>query len=366
MLCYEFPPIGGGGAKVVDGLSKALNDEENEFHLVTMGFRNLPTYEKRGNFHIHRVKCIRLRQFICTVPEMLTYVISGLIFAYKLNRTHKFDLNHTHFIFPDGIIALILNKLVGLKYVITAHGSDVPGYNPNRFKLSHKNLRFLWKKIVSSAQQVIFPSNNLYELFRKVEDKITGVIIPNGISLEKFSPSKEKQNKILVVSRIFERKGIQYILKALEGLEHNYEINIVGDGPYLKFLMKFAGELGVNINFCGFMDNESEELKILFEESKIFILVSESENFPIVLLEAMVSGMGIITTKGTGCEEVVGDAAILVEAKNPQEIRSALQKLLEDPVLLANLQTAARRRVEELFSWQSVAKKYLELYKSVL
>lgn len=364
MLCYEFPPIGGGGAKVVDGLTKALCTEEHEIHLVTMSFRNLPSYEQKDNFHLHRVKCLRFSESICTPLEMITYIISGFFYAIRLNRVHKFDLNHTHFIFPDGILAFILYKIIGLKYFITAHGSDVPGYNPNRFKFFHKLLHPIWEKIVSSSQLMIFPSKSLFDLYRKVEKKKPGIIIPNGISLDKFSFRAEKQNKILVVSRMFERKGVQYVLKALEGLNHGYGINIVGDGPYLNFLKKTANELQVDINFLGFVDNDSKELKSLFEESKIFIFTSESENFPMVLLEAMVAGMAIITTKGTGCEEVVGDAAILVEPKNPLEIKKALQKLLYDPELLCSLQKAARRRVEELFSWESIAKKYLEIYNS--
>lgn len=365
MLCYEFPPIGGGGAKVVDGLTKAFGHVNHEIHLITMGFKNLPSYERRNNFHIHRVKCLRFNESICTPPEMFTYIVSGFFYAIKLKRQHNFELNHTHFIFPDGIIAFLLYKIIGLKYIVTAHGSDVPGYNPNRFKLFHKILHPIWKTIVASSRLMIFPSNNLFQLFQKVESKKAGIIIPNGISLEKFSPSLEKKNKILVVSRMFERKGVQYVLKALEGLNHNYGINIVGDGPYLNFLKKIANELKVDINFLGFIDNDSEELKSLFEESKIFIFTSESENFPIVLLEAMVAGMAIITTKGTGCEEVVGDAAILVEPRNPEEIKIALQKLLDDPMLISNLQKAARRRVEDLFSWESTANKYLEVYNNI-
>lgn len=364
MLCYEFPPIGGGGAKVVDGLTKALKNEDYEIHLVTMGFRKLPSYERRNNLHIHRVRCLRFSESVCTFPEMITYVISGLFYSLKLNRIHRFDLNHTHFIFPDGILAYFLYKIIGLKYIVTAHGSDVPEYNPNRFKLFHKLLHPLWKRIVRSSQLMIFPSNSLFDLYRKVEKQKAGIIIPNGISLNKFSHHTEKQNKILVVSRMFERKGVQYVLKALEGLNHSYGINIVGDGPYLNFLKKIADDLQVDINFLGFIDNDSEELKSLFEESEIFIFTSESENFPMVLLEAMVAGMAIITTKGTGCEEVVGDAAILVEPKNPLEIKNALQKLLDDPALLCSLQKAARRRVEDLFSWESIAKKYLDIYNS--
>lgn len=366
MLCYEFPPIGGGGAKVVEGLTQELSRQGTEVHLVTMGFKKLPSYEKKNNLHIYRIKCLRLQESICTFPEMLTYVISAVATIIKLQRKYKFQINHTHFIFPDGILAYLVLKLTGLKYVLTAHGSDVPGYNTNRFKMFHKFLRPLWKRVVKSSSQMIFPSDNLYTLFREIDQKTEGIIIPNGINLDKFSPLKEKRKEILVVSRMFERKGVQYILKALEGLEHDYKINIVGEGPYLDSLKRLAIESKLDVNFLGFIDNHSDQLRNLYEESMIFIFTSESENFPIVLLEAMVAKTAIITTINTGCAEVVGDSAILVDSKDSNAIRKAIIELINNPQLTEKLQHAARKRVEDLFSWQSVANQYSKVYDNFI
>jgi glycosyltransferase involved in cell wall biosynthesis len=103
-------------------------------------------------------------------------------------------------------------------------------------------------------------------------------------------------------------------------------------------------------------------LKELYESSKIFVLTSEEENFPIALLEAMASELAIITTKGTGCAEVVGNTAVLVEPRNSKMIRSALEKLTGDTNLCDRLGKAARRRVKTKFSWDIVAKRYIEEY----
>lgn len=366
MLCYEFPPIGGGGAKVVAGLTRELFRKGIEVHLITMNFKSLPAFEQKDNLHIHRIKCLRLKESICTFPEMLTYIISALPTILKLQRKHKFQINHTHFIFPDGILAYLVFKLTGLRYILTAHGSDVPGYNTNRFKIFHKILRPLWKTVVGASSRMIFPSENLYELFRRVDKKTEGIIIPNGIHLDKFSPLKEKHKEILVVTRMFERKGVQYILKALEGMEHDYKINIVGEGPYLEALKRLAIESKLDVNFLGFIDNHSDQLKKLYEESSIFIFASESENFPIVLLEAMVARLAIITTRNTGCAEVVGDTALLVDSKDSNAIRNALIELINNPQLAEALRQSARKRVEELFGWQSVANQYAKVYKSFI
>jgi glycosyltransferase involved in cell wall biosynthesis len=82
-----------------------------------------------------------------------------------------------------------------------------------------------------------------------------------------------------------------------------------------------------------------------------------------VLLEAMSAGMAIITTKETGCADVVGDAALLVKARDPMAIRNALEKLIKKPDLCEELGRAARKRLEDNFNWNKVAIKYVDLYK---
>ena len=362
MLCYEYPPIGGGGAKVVHGLISELVKEGHQVDLVTMGFKNLQQFKRTKNFQIFFVRCLRLKADICTPFEMITYILSALPLVLKLCRQNKYDINHTHFIFPDGILAYLVKKLTGLQYVITAHGSDVPGYNPNRFTLLHRLIKPLWNKITNNSLKVICPSKSLRELVLKTDKNVDTVLLPNGIDLTKFSNAKNKRKQILVVSRMFERKGVQYFLDALPGFNHGFEINIVGDGPYLENLKKQAAELNLNVNFLGFMDNKSESLKNLYETSSIFVFTSESENFPIVLLEAMTAGLAIITTDDTGCAEVVGDAALLVPSKNSSSIKNALIQLVGDYNLCRSLGDAARKRAEEHFSWKIIANKHLQVY----
>ena len=114
------------------------------------------------------------------------------------------------------------------------------------------------------------------------------------------------------------------------------------------------------------MDNLSDELKKLYEESEIFVFTSESENFPVVLLEAMLSGMAIITTNDNGCAEVVGDSAILVDSKNSNAIKESLYKLMSDRKLINNLQIKARKRVEDKFSWSHTTQKHIDVYSRII
>ena len=105
--------------------------------VVTMGFKGLLEYEVRDGINIHRVKCLREKKEICHPWEQLSYLISAKRFLRKHLRENRYDVCHCHFIIPTGILALWLKKKFGLEYIITAHGSDVPGYNTDRFKFLH-------------------------------------------------------------------------------------------------------------------------------------------------------------------------------------------------------------------------------------
>jgi len=365
MHCYEFPPIGGGGAKVVFGLSKELIALGHEVDLVTTRFRSRTPAPQVAGLRVHRVPCIRTRQFISYTPELATYIAAAIPFSLRLVRSNKYEINHTHFVFPDGVVAWLLKRYTGLPYILTVHGSDVPGYNPDRFIGLHKVLYPLWKKVIESANHVVSPSEYVKTLVHQSTTTVPITVVPHGYNVNKFLPNQQKQALILVVSRLFERKGVQHFIKALTEFDGQlgYEVNIVGDGPYLQTLQQMASNLKLKIRFWGHLDNDSVELKNLFGMSSIFVFPSEAENFPVVLLEAMSAELAIITTKGTGCSEVVGETGILVEPRDVQGITKALVELTSNPDHCRQLGQSARKRVETHFTWRVVANGYIDLYK---
>lgn len=363
-LCNEFPPVGGGGAQVAAGLSRQLVRMGHQVDLVTMGFGKLPVESETDGVRVLRVPCGRRRAYYCAMSEAARYVAAASALLRRLLRTQRYNVIHAHFIFPDGFLAWRAHQASGLAYVITAHGSDVAGYNPHRFKLAHKLLAPLWRRVVEGASAVICPSGRLQDLVRRQSARAKTLSVPNGIDAAVFrAPAEPRRDQILVVTRMLERKGIQYLIEAINGFRRDWEVHIVGDGPYLPALRAAAERQAASVKFWGWMDNASPELKRLYETSRIFVLPSEAENFPIVLLEAMASGLAIITTKDTGCAEVIGDAGLLIPARNAAAIKTALQQLTENPQRCQALGQAARRRLEEHFSWPVVARRYVEIYQ---
>jgi glycosyltransferase involved in cell wall biosynthesis len=359
---YEYPPLGGGGAKVVYGIATRLVARGNNVDLVTMGFRGLQATQNVDGVNVQRISKTRLRVSTCSFIEMLPYVLLAPLYLIKQCRAKRYLVNHTHFIFPGGVISYVVKRFTGLRYVITAHGSDVPNYNPNRFRLLHRLLRPMWRSIVADADLILCPSQSIEELVKAAAPKARTHIIPNAIDIDKFKPRDKNPRSLLLVTRMFERKGVQYTLRALAQMPGQFDVNIVGDGPYLPTLKSLAKELGVDARFWGHVDNDSQELKDLYETAAIFVFTSEAENFPIVLLEAMIAGAAIVTSSGTGCAEVVAESGLLVPVRDPQAIKQAVMQLVQSPQLARELGSAARERVIARFSWDRVIDQHLEVY----
>jgi len=368
-LSYEFPPIGGGGSGVVKGLSAEFVRSGHVVDVVTMGFRDLPEEETVEGMSVYRVNCRRQSESKCTAREALRYVMNARPVVRRLLKKNHYDIVHTHFIFPDGIIAMKEAVPKGVPFIITAHGSDVPGYNPKLFfKFVHPFLKTIWRRVTRSAALLVSPSETLAKLIESVEPGTSVLVIPNGISEDKFQPAA-KVNQILVATRLVERKGVQYLLRALAGGAIQCPTKVIGSGEYQYEFRKLNVELGNPAELVGWISNESDTFRDLLQQSAVYVLPSDFENFPVSLLEAMAAGSAIITTKGHGCEEVVGDTGELVttgsenEQKCIDEIRAALQRITTDPEYCASLGNRARTRLENNFTWRAVAKTYESAYE---
>ena len=362
-LCYEFPPLGGGGGRVVHGLSRELVRLGHEVSVVTMGYGSLPRHETIDGIEMHRVRGIRRRPYQCSIPEVAVHLPAAARLARRLLGERRFDLIHAHFIFPDGFNAWRLFRRTGRPFLITAHGTDVPGYDLHRLRATHALLTPIWRSIVRAADTVVCPSAKLGELVLARSPQARIQLIPNGVEVGGRNSPVPRRKQILVVSKMLVRKGIQYLIRALAGTDPGYKLHIVGDGPYMPEIRRLIAETGSDVRLWGWLRNDSQELTELFDTSSIFVLPSESENFPIALLEAMRAGLAIVTTRGTGCAEVVGDAALLVEPCSVEAIRSAINRLTGDSALRESLGRAAQARLESNFSWSVVARRYVELYE---
>jgi len=364
-LNYEFPPLGGGAGYVSRAINEELVRKGFQVDFITMHYAGLKYEEIIGGVRIFRVKSFRKKQETCEIPEMLSFVTSAIPFALKLTKENNYDMVHSHFVIPTSIVAYILKKARKLDYIISAHGSDIPGYNPDRFTFEHKFTRPLLALLMRNAKTIVPLSNYLKNLIEKnISPDFPSVVIPNGIEPDAFRPDFPRKNRILMSGRFLKRKGFQYALQALEKADlAGWEIHLAGDGPYRSELETLASKCKVKTVFHGWLARGTRELKDLYTQSKIFILPSDVENAPVSLLEAMNAGLAIITTNIPACKEMAKEAAEFVSPHDVAGIKESLLGLVRDENKIKEMGEKARKRSIERFSWEGIVGRYIEVYK---
>lgn len=360
VLNYEYPPLGGGAAPVCKHLSRHFAQAGHQVDVVTMAYRGLPSEEVQDGVRITRVPALRKRVETCETPEMLSYVVSAFPRVTARLMQRHYDVIHCHFIIPTGLLAWSATRLSRTPYVITAHGSDVPGFNPERFTKEHHITGPLLRTIARGAAKVVAPSNYLRQLIHASIATADLETIPNGIEVESLG-SGPKKKRLLMTGRLLGRKGFQHVLQALEGVETDFEIHIAGDGPLRAELEAMAAKIPAKVVFHGWLENGSPEIRALYESAAIFCLPSQRENASIALLEGMLSGAAVITSNDTGCAETIGDAGLTVAHGDVPALRQALVSLMDSESLCAENGAKARQRVLDCFSWDRISARYLAL-----
>lgn len=368
LLNYEFPPLGGGASPVSFEIAKKLSETgEFDIDVVTMGFKDLPKYKKvNKNFRIHRVQCLRSKKEICHPHEQLTYLIFAFFKAACLIKESNYDICHTHFIIPTGVLAYVLKKIYGLQYIITSHGSDVPGYNPDRFIFLHKFTKPILKIIAKNAELITTPSKYLKNLIREKIGKFKIKVTPNGT--KDFLDKKIKKENIICSSgRLLKRKGFHYLIKAFIKLDaKGWKLYIMGDGPYRDKLKQVSKD-NKKIVFTGWLDNRKNKFKEILNKAKIFCLLSSHESQGIVFIEAMSAKCAIIASNVSACKETVkADVGFLVDRNDVGQVSKKLSKLIKNKKRLEKLMENSRERYKKHYEWNKIAYKYDQLLKQVI
>lgn len=357
-LNYEFTPIGGGASPVCLEIARGYIQHGHEVDVVTMSYKKLPSFEIIDGINVYRVKSWRSKIEICHPWEQLTYLLSAWLFLSKRLKKVKYEINHTHFIIPTGVLALWVKKKFNIPYIVTSHGSDVLGHN-NRFAVLYPFLKIPWKVIIKHAKCVTAPSDYLIDKIKEITQEGTFKTVANGLDLNKFKPMK-KDKKILVVTRFFFNKGVQDLLDALKGMDlGDWEVDIVGDGPYREELKQKASANGLNktVKFLGWIDNDSPEMKKMYGKAAIFISASYFESFGLTVLEAVSAGCYPMISDIGGHRFILKDDKYFFQKENVEDLRNKIYYLITHKL-------PGTRIPLERFDWNHVIQDYISLLQS--
>lgn len=337
VLNYEFPPLGGGASPVSRDISIRLRKLGHQVTVVTMGFEGLPFYEEIEGVRVYRLKCWRSKKSSCMPWEQYTYLIALRRFMKKHLLENKYDVCHTHFIIPTGEAAQWINRKYRIPYVITAHGSDVEGYNQKTYmKIMHIFLRPFWRSIVRHSAGVIAPSEYLLRLMQKEMSTGDYILIPNGLDIAMYESlytnDFQKEKRILLMGRMQKSKNFQTVLRAIAGTDmQDWKVDVLGDGPYRAELEELSKELGITdrVVFHGWIDNATPEQLSYLRKASVYITASHFENCPMAVLETIAAGCYPLLSDIPAHRQFVKDDQYFFSMDDDKELARKIEELVK-------------------------------------
>jgi glycosyltransferase involved in cell wall biosynthesis len=367
ILNYEYPPLGGGAGNATYYLLREFAQTGGlEVDLITSSVGKYKIEDIGDKIKAHFLNIGKQGSLhYQTSLDLLTYAWKSFDYTRTLIQKKKLDLIHAFFGIPCGHVAMHL----GLPYVVSLRGSDVPFYN-ERFAVQDTLIfqslsRAIWRR----AKAVVANSKGLRELAGKTAPSLKIDVIFNGVDTDEFRPGKRKEqnkDKLILISsgRLIQRKGFEYLLEALRG-RPEFELVLIGDGDSKELLGKMAVDFGVDVKFLGAQPKQSVIDNL--QRADIFVLPSLNEGMSNSILEAMACGLPVISTDVGGSQELIADGknGFVVRRASAESISGALDKYLENRSLLEE-HGKESRRVALRFSWAKVGRQYLELYLRAL
>lgn len=358
LIVALFPPKWLAGTEIASyNIAKTLAKKGHEIHVITYLDAGFQKKEIRDNFCIHRIYLKKIR-FIGTI----SFWYNTFLEIKKINP----DLIHVQAI--SAAIPGLFTKIVLKKpYVVWGQGSDV--YLPSRFT------KLTSKIVLQNASTIIALSEDMRTKMCKICKRKDIVILPNGIEIENFKNirSQKQQKKIeksiLFVGTLRPVKGVKYLIQAMRFINEkspNTNLIIIGDGPDRNELEALVHEFNLEActHFIGKVSNQ--EIPEYMAQADVFALPSLSEGFPLVIAEAMASGLPIVTTNVGGLPELIknGENGFVVDSRSPRALAEKILLLLDDINLYKKISNTNKENAKN-YSWDGIVKKLENIYRKI-
>lgn len=344
VLCYEYPPVGGGGGRVAASVASGLADRGHEVKVVSAGLRHLPQRAVVEGVEVLRPESFRKREDTCSVPEMALFLLTAFLPALRLCWTWRPDVIHAHFVVPTGALALALHWLTGIPYILTAHLGDVPGGVPEQTDKLFRWLGPFIHPIWRNAAAVTAVSGFVAELAKK-NCGISAKVILNGVSLLEPPERLHIQNppRLVMVGRLSIQKNPLLAIQALALIKDlAWQLEVIGEGPLGDSMRECVDQNGLSdrVKFSGWLAADLVSARLA--ASDILLMTSTSEGLPMAGIEALRHGVAIVGSRIGGLMDVVADGrnGLFCEL-TPEDFAKGLRGVLEKPDQLLAMRSSS-------------------------
>ncbi len=289
--------------------------------------------------------------------------------------------------FGDTLVSTVHSTWKGEAEAI--RGEPYGRLNPNeKFMVSFNwFLRIFEEKMLERSDKIIavsdFTRRELLQYYKLKAAKIR--VVHNGVDIDKFKPVADKRRvkaelglnpedlAILSVGRLYARKGLFTLIESMSRVVKRFKnakfiISGKGQSNEMAKLVDHAQKLGVkdNIVFTGYFPDK--KLPKLYQAADVFAFSTFYENLPFAVLEALATGLPVVTTKVGGIPEMIEDGrnGFLVEPFNSKQLADRILYLLEHPSVASEMGAFARKVIEERFDWRLIVQKVLRVYEEAL
>lgn len=371
-----------GGSRIIY-YNICRNLPKDSVIMLTKKIPGSAEFDRQQEFKIVRASFWRLPWKWLKIYELPLYLFMfsyGLAFALK----EKADIIHCGEALPSGLVGLILSRILGKPYLVYAHAEDVTIVSALRTE--GRVLKYVLKKSSGIITSSSFVRDFISAL--GVDPKKISVVLPGideaflvdgveDIDRLKAALGVSGRRIVLSVCRLIERKGIDRVISALpEVVKASPDLLyiVIGDGPEKLKLQALVKEksLEAHVRFLG--ELQHSELPPYYRVCDLFVMPSlklkndDVEGFGVVFIEAGAFAKPVIggISGGTGDSIQDGVTGLRVNSENPEELSSAMMRLLTDTAFAGRLGEAGRQRVINEFRWPDRAKQIYGISEEIV
>ena len=344
-ILFVIPRMGGGGAERVTALiANALSIQKNDVTIFTL-------VGGESFYHLNSaVKCNSVNISVNRKNQLTTYVSEAMAFPKSLLtiRKHikkeKYDVVISMLVEADIIVGLC--KLTGIKFEHVCSERNDPT------KRSNRQLKLL-NRIYKASSLFVCQSHMVSEFYKDVPNSkkmvISNPINPDGLPIR---PKKLKK-RVVAVGKLMDQKNFPLLIKSFSVVSRDfpeYTLTIYGEGEKRSQLEGLISKLGMKDKV--FLPGASKEVQKDIADAELFVVSSDFEGFPNVLLEAIAIGIPAISTDfATGvARELVVEKKLLVPVNNEARMTEAMHYLLSNDELRSKIGAENKLRAKMYYT----------------